>query len=299
MPTILIVDDEQIQQEITFRFLQPLPDVHALFAESGEDALSQIKNQPPDLVLTDLRMPGMNGLDLVRKITEDYPHLPVILMTSYGSERLAVRALMIGAASYVPKTDLAQSLADTVEQVLTVAQARRRRALIFKCIKSSETRLDLDNDPELIPPLVGFFQNNLQRLGFGDESTRTRIGMALMEAGSNAMLHGNLEVSSELRKDSQADYLALVEERRRQEPYCSRRLYITAREIPDQTTYTVEDAGPGFNPESLSDPTTPENVLRLSGRGLLLIRTFMDTVKFNERGNQITMIKNRSPVGLD
>jgi len=127
MPNILIVDDEPVQRELAYCLLSQDPDIQAYFADSGEGALHQIAKEMPDLVLTDLRMPGMDGLDLVRKVQEDYPSLPVVLMTSYGSEQLAVRALTAGAASYVPKTDLAESLVDTVEQVLSVAQARKRR----------------------------------------------------------------------------------------------------------------------------------------------------------------------------
>ncbi len=295
MTNFLIVDDEKLHQELAFHFLSRLPDVKACFASSGEEALHQIAMETPDLVLTDLRMPGMDGLDLVRKVQEDFPSLPVIIMTSYGSEQLAVRALEAGAASYVPKTDLAESLADTVLRVLSVTQARKRRELIFQCIRSSETSLELENDPELISPLVGFFQENLQRLGFGDESTRTRIGIAMMEAVSNGMFHGNLEVSSSLRRENQVEYYQIVERRRQEEPYASRRLRINARETSEQITYAVKDCGPGFCPTDLPDPTAPENLLRLSGRGLLLMRTFMDNVEFNGSGNEITLMKRNRP----
>jgi anti-sigma regulatory factor (Ser/Thr protein kinase) len=56
----------------------------------------------------------------------------------------------------------------------------------------------------------------------------------------------------------------------------------------------MRDEGPGFDPKELPDPTDPENLLKLSGRGILLMRTFMDDVKFNDRGNEVTMVKRRS-----
>ena len=65
----------------------------------------------------------------------------------------------------------------------------------------------------------------------------------------------------------------------------------TARESADAIEYTIADEGPGFDVTSLPDPTAPENVLNVSGRGILLIRTFMDSVEFNETGNRITMRK--------
>ena len=54
---------------------------------------------------------------------------------------------------------------------------------------------------------------------------------------------------------------------------------------------SVHDEGPGFDPTSLPDPTDPANLARVSGRGLLLIQTFMDKVEFNEQGNRITLFK--------
>ena len=58
-------------------------------------------------------------------------------------------------------------------------------------------------------------------------------------------------------------------------------------------TFVVRDEGPGFDTSRLPDPTAPENVAQVNGRGLFLIRTFMDDVRFNERGNEITMTKRR------
>ena len=56
----------------------------------------------------------------------------------------------------------------------------------------------------------------------------------------------------------------------------------------------IRDEGPGFDPDGLPDPTDPENLTKASGRGVLLIRTFMDEVRFNDTGNEITMIKRCS-----
>ena len=58
-----------------------------------------------------------------------------------------------------------------------------------------------------------------------------------------------------------------------------------------EAVFVVRDEGPGFDPNSLPDPTDPENLLKPSGRGIMLIRTFMDAVSFNEKGNEVTMVK--------
>jgi len=61
----------------------------------------------------------------------------------------------------------------------------------------------------------------------------------------------------------------------------------------DAATFTVRDEGPGFDVAELPDPTDPENMLKPGGRGVMLIRTFMDETSYNEIGNEITMTKHR------
>ena len=72
-------------------------------AGNGREAMDLLRLDLPDIVLTDLDMPVMDGLELVQAIRRDYPALPVILMTAMGSENVAAKALHHGAASYVRK----------------------------------------------------------------------------------------------------------------------------------------------------------------------------------------------------
>jgi DNA-binding NarL/FixJ family response regulator len=294
MPSILIVDDDPLQCGLAHRFLEQIPTLNVRYAFNGQDAMAQVASRPIDLVITDLRMPGMNGLELVKSLQEDYPSLPVILMTAYGSENLAVQALSAGAASYVPKACLSGRLVDTVLKVLSLSQARREREMIFRNMSAREIRFEIENNPEMIPVVVGYFQDSLRQRGFGNESVRAHVGFALMEALSNAMIHGNLEISSSIRRESQSKYFELVESRRKQEPYKSRKLRVRCSETQGSIIFTVADEGPGFNPRELPDPTDPQNMLLPSGRGLMLMRTFMDLIEYNENGTEVRMTKHVS-----
>lgn len=291
MPRVLIVDDDPVHRDLAGRYLEGLPDLETGIATDGRDALRALGERPADVVVTDLYMPGMDGLDLVGKIHEDFPGLPVVLMTSYGSEQLAVRALAAGAASYVPKSALKEDLLRTVRQVLEITRARRGDEQVFEHLDSSELGFSLPNDPGLIAPLVGRLQEQLRVMRYGDESLRTQVAMALMEALSNAMIHGNLEISSELRRDCPEEYHALVMSRRDVEPYAARRVHLKAVHSPQRASYVIQDEGPGFDLTTLPDPTLPENMTRVSGRGVLLIRAFMDRVEYSAGGNQVTMEK--------
>ncbi len=120
------------------------------------------------------------------------------------------------------------------------------------------------------------------------------VSTALDEALVNAMIHGNLEVSSKLRDaDDGKPYREQIRERRGLAPYRERRVFVQLTTTRDEACFVIRDEGPGFDPTGIPDPCDPANIEKVSGRGLLLIHTFMDDVRHNDRGNEITMIKRR------
>ena len=121
-------------------------------------------------------------------------------------------------------------------------------------------------------------------MGICDATARMRVGVALQEALANALYHGNLEVSSDLRQDDEREFYEPRPPPKVEEPYRDRRIHVEARLDRDAATYTIEDEGPGFDTSSLDRPIDPEDLMRIGGRGMLLIRTFMDEVSHNDGG---------------
>src|SRR5262245_37240762 len=102
-PAILVVDNAKIDQHYVAGLLHAHGGWRVTFAGNGVEALAAISREPPAVVLTDMQMPVMNGLTLVEKVREQFPHVPVVIMTGAGTEQAAVEALRAGAADYVPK----------------------------------------------------------------------------------------------------------------------------------------------------------------------------------------------------
>ena len=199
--TILIVDDSAMDRHLAGAIVQKCEGWQALFASDGKEALlEKLRQHTADVVLTDMLMPEMDGLELVQAIHQQYPLIPVILMTDHGSEDLAMRALRNGAASYVPKNSLARDLGDTLDSVLAASQSNRREQLILDCLVHHETHYRLDNNVALVAPLVGHLEHQLERMRMCEPSGLVLVGVALHEALTNAILHGNLGLSSELRR---------------------------------------------------------------------------------------------------
>jgi CheY-like chemotaxis protein len=294
MTTVLVVDDSAVDRHLAGGLLRKRG-LTAVFASHGREALELIDREQPDIVVTDLQMPEMDGLELTGAIRRRFPFLPVVLMTAHGSEEIAVQALQRGAASYVAKRNLAHELADTVGSVLELTAASRNEERLLSFLTRTESHFEIDSDMASITPLVGHLEASLKRQRLCDETGSIQVAVALREALVNAIYHGNLELSSELIEKDEQEFLALAKQRRADKPWCERRVRVTSVETRDRAVYVVADDGAGFDPSALPDPTDLSNLDKRTGRGLLLIRTFMDEVSHNAAGNEITMVKRADP----
>src|SRR5260370_2199043 len=107
MHNVLVVEHSTVDRPLAGGLMHKMEGWKANFAGNGVEALAAMAQHMPDIVLTDMLMPEMDGLELVQTIRVKYPRVPVILMTAHGSEDVAIQALRKQAASYVPTNTLA------------------------------------------------------------------------------------------------------------------------------------------------------------------------------------------------
>lgn len=293
MATVLVVDDSPIDRQLVGGLLRQETDWVVEFAEDGAAAIDCIRQRAPDLVITDMQMPGVNGLELVAAVRKSFSQVPVILMTGRGSEEIAVEALRTGAASYVPKRALSTTLVETSRRVLSAFQDDRHRAELLRRTSLRIESFELENDVNLLLSLSRHLQQMLGDTWAIDRTDRLRSGTAFEEALLNALYHGNLEVSSDLKEIDHTAFYRMVELRRTMSPWRDRRIRVTVRLTTVDVEVVIQDEGPGFDPGSLPDPTDPENLDRPCGRGVMLMRAFMDEVNYNETGNEVTLRRRR------
>ncbi|RUL88092.1 response regulator [Tautonia sociabilis] len=290
---LLVVDDQVVDRRVICHHAERLSGLPVIGCGGGREALEEIARHRPSAVLTDMSMPDMDGLELIEILRERYPGLPVIVLTAHGSEELAARALRVGAASYVPKRLLNSELGEALRTVLKLARASRTLDLLLTHLERWEKHFLIPNDPTLLPPLVDHLTRDLDAAGGCDGTGRLQVGIALQEALSNALYHGNLEVSSDLRQEGNEErFHELARERAGCWPFASRRIEVEAKVDRTRAWYSIRDEGPGFDVSRLNRPPDPEDLLRVGGRGLMLIRAFMDEVRYNECGNAVTMVKH-------
>lgn len=115
--TIIIVDDHKLVRQGVRAFIDTQPDIRVLGeAESGQAALELVKNQPPDVVLMDLIMPGMDGVEATRQLKQISPATQVIVLTSYHQDEHIFPAIRAGALSYLLKDVGPEELAEAVRK---------------------------------------------------------------------------------------------------------------------------------------------------------------------------------------
>ena len=286
---ILLVDDSAFDRTLATTILRQCEDYDVTAVCSGRDALELLKSEQFDLVISDLQMPELDGLALVCEMQEQHPTVPTIVITSFGNEETALRALQAGAHSYVPKRYLRQALAAAVETVLNARTEQRQEEELLCSVIQHDIVLSLPSNRQRIAPTVKYLQKLTSAMGLVDQTRQTHLGVALEEALSNAIIHGNLEVSSELREQDNDAYGDMIRLRAADAAYGRRRVTVAARLTAKEASFTITDEGPGFDVDSLPDPTDPENLLRPSGRGVMLMTAFMDNVQFNDRGNSVEL----------
>ena len=296
MTTVLVVDDSAVDRRLVGELLERRFHCTVQYAANGVEALARMKDAAPDLIVTDLTMPVMDGLELVRSVRTHHQGVPVILMTAYGSEALSIEALAQGAASYVPKSQLAERLLDTMEEVLTLAKAGRSHERLIGCLGRTEFQFALENDAALIDALVDLVQQMVAGMNLADFTGRLQIGVALKEALLNALFHGSLEIGPQQLEEVEQTLLqesdtSLVEKRGSERPYADRRVHVNVTLTEDEARFVVRDEGPGFDVASVPNLDEPGALEPEGRRGLSLMRAFMDEVTFNDAGNEVTLVR--------
>ncbi|NVL90470.1 MAG: sigma-54-dependent Fis family transcriptional regulator, partial [Desulfobacterales bacterium] len=141
METILIVDDEKNYLVVLSAFLSG-EGYEILTAETARQALEVMQTTDLDLVLTDMKMPAMGGIELLKRIKERAPDLPVIMMTAYGTVEKAVEAMQLGAFNFILKPFQNETLKHIVDNaVRTYRVLKENRRLV----EALESRYRFDN----------------------------------------------------------------------------------------------------------------------------------------------------------
>lgn len=271
---ILIVDDD--------------PDIHTLLlaalkgtgcradcASSGLEALARLESGDYDLVLSDLCMPGINGLELLHRIKQQCPSTPVVVMTARNTPENLIRSLRERAYAYFGKPFSPGAVVDMVTRALEAPAGHDDIEVLSA--RPGWIALQLRCKKETADRLAQFFQEI--QIGLTAEE-QNDIGFAFRELLINAIEHGG-------RLDPE------------------QRVEVAYIRLSRALLYLVRDPGTGFSFENLAhsavtnSPDDPighvavrmEAGLRPGGFGIFMTRNIADELIYNEKGNQVILVK--------
>src|SRR6476660_3365868 len=139
LPQVLVIDDEMGPRESLRMLLKPSYQVHT--ADCVEGGLKLLKEKQPDAIVMDIRMPGMSGIEGLRKIREIDPHLSVIMLTGFGALETAKEALRLGANDYISKPFDAREMREVISRNVERTRLHRTSESAAGEIKELNNRL--------------------------------------------------------------------------------------------------------------------------------------------------------------
>jgi len=156
--TVLVVDDEpEILKAVRGNLMDDGYEV--LEALDGPEALKRVEEEPPDLVLLDIKMPGMNGIEVLEQLKQGHPQLPVVMMSAHGTIETAVKATKLGAFDFIEKPLSLERLTVVVQKALDYRQLeeetlflRRKEEARHQLTGHSEVLLELRRQIEIVAP---------------------------------------------------------------------------------------------------------------------------------------------------
>jgi len=162
-------------------------------------------------------------------------------------------------------------------------------------LQSEQTRLRLPSRPDLIETAVEYLRHKAVLCGVCPAGQSARLGMALHEALSNSVVHGNLEISSELRQGDEGAFARALAVRAADPHYVSRVVEISVDFDGSRCEWTLTDQGKGFDVDRVdqSEPANEADLLRPSGRGILMMRALMDEVRYDAGGRRVILTLRR------
>ncbi|MGH0033275.1 MAG: diguanylate cyclase [Myxococcota bacterium] len=178
---ILVVDDSRLMRELASDALAPLAQVEC--AESGEEALERLDAEPFDLVVTDLEMKGMTGIELLERSRTHHPETAFIVVTAHASVESAIRALRMGASDYLRKPVQPEELSLTVERVLAHGNLLRDNERLrdaLQTVDACRTLLHCTDPGEVYASSLDLLLHGMQR----------RRGVALFRRSTPSGSHG-------------------------------------------------------------------------------------------------------------
>jgi YesN/AraC family two-component response regulator len=288
---VLIVEDDYPSREYLINLIG-LEGYDFKAAENGKEGLEIYKNYDPDVIISDIQMPYMDGLELLSTIRKDKSDTIFIITTAFGSEDYAIEALRRGANNYLKKPIRKNSLLSLLEKYKSLVESHKLAEKAQGRIVKKDILLEFDTNISHIPAIISqlISEMNVEL----DDSEITNIELGLDELITNALEHGNLGISFDEKVEASNNNTMqeLYVEKMKNEEYANRKLRVYYKLRPEYCEWLIEDEGKGFDWRLIPDPTQSAQLMELNGRGIFITHFLFDEMEYLGKGNKVRVRKN-------
>ncbi len=288
---ILIVDDEPEIRNLLLDFLTD-SGYELETAADGENALKIFQQTNPDLIITDIKMPKMSGIQLLEAVRRQNHDVIVIVMTSFGSEESAIQALELRANNYIRKPMNRKELISLIKKYASIIKERSQELEIIGMFVKRTFSLKLGNDLNLVSKVADRLM--LETVDALDPKEKLGVHLGLVELITNAIEHGNLgitfdETTAIVERDGTT--AALVRERQKNPRFANRKVTIDFYMDENRCEWLIRDEGDGFNINSIPAYDKKDILSLEHGRGIYLSRLQFDAIEYLGNGNTVRVVK--------
>lgn len=272
---VLIVEDDAPSRSFMKDTIESQGlEVH--IAENGEEGLATFKKINPQLVLSDINMPKMDGLELLSEIRKISPRAIVVMVTAFGCEEYAMKALELKANNYLKKPVRHAELLPLLKKYESLTKEKPENKPQPSQTKKPTFSIKMDSVLEEVPDMVDWLIKSTGN--YLDESGQLDAKIGLVELLNNAIAHGNW--GSETNGDANQILNRARQVRveyKTSETYCE---------------WTISDEGKGFDWESYMERLDADP-LGQTGKGILCCKFHFSELLYNSPGNSVTARKNK------
>lgn len=291
MKNILIIDDEnQVRDVINITLTEN--GYKAYEAENGKKGVELFMNRNPDIVITDVNMPEMSGIEVTKKIKELKADTDVVIMTGFGTEELVVDALRSGASNYIKKPIDLKELLSILDNIILKRESRKRYEVLKDIVVKESKFLILGNN---ISDLWGTVNQALFNVPNSlSEGSLEGLKLGLYEILLNAIEHGNLGITYDEKKEALNSnmYNKVIDQRLSEANKQGKVVKVQCNYSTEELTIEITDQGEGFNYDNLPPLSDPDTILSAHGRGIILASLYYDNIEYKKPGNSV-MLKKR------
>jgi len=276
---VLIVEDDAPSR----KFMQDTVESQGLevhVAENGEEGLAKFKKINPHLVLSDINMPKMNGLELLGEIRKISPRAIVVMVTAFGCEEYAMKAMELKANNYLKKPVRHAELLPLLKKYESFSKVKPEEKAQPPQTKKPTFSIKMDSILEEVPDMVDCLIKSAEN--YLDESGQLDAKIGLVELLNNSIAHGNL------RSGTNGDTNQILNR--------VRQVRIEYKTSENYCEWTISDEGDGFDWKSYLERLDADP-LGQEGKGILCCKFHFSELFYNSSGNSVTARKNKRSDG--